>query len=88
MHAIFESKEIHREALAALLLFQQAARDERLTVDRVESFIRYFKRARTEPSLRFRQYESADRRSSYPKATAYSKIQIIHRLGDSQRRRR
>ena len=55
MHAIFESQEIHREALAALLLFQQAARDERLTVDRVEAFIRYFKKARTEPSLRFRR---------------------------------
>jgi len=39
MHCIFESKEIHRKALAALLLFQQAAREERLTVDRVEVFI-------------------------------------------------
>lgn len=55
MHAVFESQEIHREALAALLLFQQAAREERLSVERVEAFIQYFKKARTNPSLRFRQ---------------------------------
>jgi hypothetical protein len=54
MHAVFESKEIHREALAALLLFQQAAREERLSVERVEAFIRFFKRARTNPKLRFK----------------------------------
>jgi hypothetical protein len=39
MYAVFESQDIHREALAALLLFQQAAREERLTVERVEGFI-------------------------------------------------
>ena len=54
MHSIFESNEIHREALAALLLFQQAAREERLTTHRVEAFIHYFKKARTNPSLRFK----------------------------------
>lgn len=53
MHAIFESQEIHREAFAALLLFQEAAREERLTVERVEGFIRYFKKARVNPGLRF-----------------------------------
>lgn len=53
MHSIFESKEIHREALAALLLFQQAAREEQLSVERVEGFIRYFKKARVNPGLRF-----------------------------------
>ncbi|HYU34360.1 MAG TPA: hypothetical protein VEW48_19580 [Thermoanaerobaculia bacterium] len=55
MHSIFESKEIHREALAALLLFQQAAREERLTIHRVEAFIQYFKKARTNPTLRFKE---------------------------------
>lgn len=55
MHSIFESNEIHREALAALLLFQQAAREERLTTHRVETFIQYFKKARTNPSLRFKE---------------------------------
>jgi len=54
MHTIFESKEIHREALAAVFLFQEAAREERLTVSRVEAFIQYFKKARTNPSLRFK----------------------------------
>jgi hypothetical protein len=54
MYSVFESQEIHREALAALLLFQQAAREEQLTVERVEGFIRYFKKARTNPGLRFR----------------------------------
>jgi hypothetical protein len=55
MHPVFESQEVHREALAALLLFQQAAREERLTADRIETFIGYLKRARTNPSLRFRE---------------------------------
>jgi hypothetical protein len=60
VHSVFESKEIHREALAALLLFQQAAREERLTPHRVEAFVHYFKKAptnrpcgsRTRPSRR------------------------------------
>jgi hypothetical protein len=55
MGALFESQEIHREALAALLLFQQAAREERLTVTRVEGFVRYLKKARGNPSLRFKE---------------------------------
>ncbi len=55
MHTIFESKEIHREALAALLLFRQAAREERLTVHRVEAFLQYLKKARTNPFLRFKE---------------------------------
>jgi len=55
MYAVFESQDIHREALAALLLFQQAAREERLTVERVEGFIRYLRKARMNPKLRFRE---------------------------------
>jgi tetratricopeptide (TPR) repeat protein len=53
MVTVFRTLDIDREALAAFFLFQEAARDERLTVDRVEAFIEYFKRARTHPSLRF-----------------------------------
>jgi tetratricopeptide (TPR) repeat protein len=53
MHSIFESQEIHREAHAAFLLFQEVAREERLTVEGVEGFIRYFKKARVNPGLRF-----------------------------------
>jgi len=55
MYAVFESQDIHREALAALLLFQQAARVERLTVEKVEGFIRYLRKARMNPKLRFRE---------------------------------
>jgi len=29
---VFESREVHREAIAALIMFQQAAEEERLTV--------------------------------------------------------
>jgi tetratricopeptide (TPR) repeat protein len=53
MHAVFESQEIHREAHAALLLFHEAARAVGLTVERVDGFIRYFKKARVNPGLRF-----------------------------------
>jgi tetratricopeptide (TPR) repeat protein len=53
-HSLFETLEIHREALSALLLFGQAAREERLTAERIEDFIRYFRKARANPSLRFR----------------------------------
>ena len=57
MYAVFEGQDIHREALAALLLFQQAAREERLTVERVEGFIRYL-RKRSCSSLLSSQTES------------------------------
>jgi hypothetical protein len=61
-YSIFESQEIHREALAALFLFQQAAREERLTVERVESFIWYLRKARANPKLRFKEPMSAGNR--------------------------
>lgn len=35
MAAVFESKEVHREAFAALLLFQQACMEERITVEMI-----------------------------------------------------
>ena len=35
MAAVFESKEVHREAFAALLLFQQACVEERITVEMI-----------------------------------------------------
>jgi len=53
-HTLFGTLEIHREALSALLLFGQAAREERLSAERIEDFIRYFRKARANPSLRFR----------------------------------
>jgi len=55
MHAVFAAEDIHREALAALRLFQEAAREEKLTVELIENLAIYLKRARANPSLRFRQ---------------------------------
>jgi len=54
---ILEAQDIHREAAAALVLFQQAAREEQLTVKVVGEYVRYLREARTDPSLRFRQRE-------------------------------
>lgn len=55
MHAVFASKDIHREALAALRLFGDAAREERLTVEFLEDLVLYLKRARSNPTLRFKE---------------------------------
>jgi hypothetical protein len=44
---------VHREAVAALLLFQEAARREALTAELVEEMIVYLKRARGNPAMRF-----------------------------------
>jgi tetratricopeptide (TPR) repeat protein len=50
---IFQSQDVHREAVAALRLFQEAARQEQLTVQVVREYVRYLKDARTDPSLPF-----------------------------------
>lgn len=53
MLPIFRSRDIHREAIAALIVFQQAVRMEKLSsglLDEIRSFLR---RARTDPKLRF-----------------------------------
>ena len=50
---IFQAQDVHREVMAALLLFQQAARQEALTVDLAEDLASYLKRARENPELRF-----------------------------------
>ena len=53
MHPIFEAEDVHREAIAALLLFQDSARRETLTVDVIEKLAAYLKDARSNPALRF-----------------------------------
>lgn len=53
MHALFEAEDIHREAAAALLLFQEAARQEAVTAELVEDLNAYLRRARKDPELRF-----------------------------------
>jgi hypothetical protein len=54
MHPVFEAEDIHREALAALLLFQEGVRQETLTLDVLEEMAAYLKAARGNPGMRFR----------------------------------
>lgn len=55
MLPVFQAQDVHREALAALLLFQQAAHAERVTVAFLESLILYLEAARHNPELPFRE---------------------------------
>ncbi len=43
---IFESRDVHREAIIALLMFQRACEEETLTVDLVRQFAEYLRRER------------------------------------------
>lgn len=54
MLPVFKSRDVHREALAALIVFQRAAEMEQLTVGLVEEIAAYLERARTDPHLQFR----------------------------------
>ena len=49
MHKIFDAQAVHREAAAAVLLFQEAARQETLTVERLEEIAAALKKARWNP---------------------------------------
>jgi tetratricopeptide (TPR) repeat protein len=53
MLPIFQSQDVHREALAALIVFRQAVEEESLTLARLESILGYLHRARNKPELRF-----------------------------------
>jgi hypothetical protein len=55
MHPIFAAEEVHREAAAALLLFQEAAGREATTLGLLENLSAYLKAARGNPALRFRR---------------------------------
>jgi hypothetical protein len=55
---VFEAQDVHREAAAALMLFQEAVRQERASVRFLGELSRYLEQARRDPELRFRQ--SAD----------------------------
>lgn len=50
---IFEAQGVHREALAALTLFREAAEREAATLDLAESLVRYLRKAQGDPELRF-----------------------------------
>ena len=53
MVPIFQSQEIHREALAALLVFREAAEKERVTTEFARNILLYLRKARHNPELRF-----------------------------------
>ena len=51
--AAFEARNVHREALAALRLFQEAAEQEEATAELARRVLRYLFRARFDEGLRF-----------------------------------
>ncbi len=53
MVPIFQSRDVHAEAAAALVLFQNAAEAEEVTEDLVRQMAAYLQRARHDPDLRF-----------------------------------
>lgn len=54
MLPIFRSREIHREAASALIVFQKAASLERVTLGLVQELSDYLKESRKNPGLRFK----------------------------------
>lgn len=52
---IFEAQDVHREAAAALMLFQDAVRAEQVTLRYLIELSRYLERARLDPSLAFQR---------------------------------
>ncbi len=55
MLPIFKSCEVHREALAALIVFQKAAEMEQASVGLVEEVASFLQRIQSNPGLRFRE---------------------------------
>ncbi len=53
MVPIFQSRDIHEEALAALVLFHQAAESEAVTLTLVGRLARYLEKAQSQPGLKF-----------------------------------
>lgn len=59
MVPIFQSQDVHREALAALALFRQAAEAEKATEELARRILAYLQKARFDPELRFKVVTSA-----------------------------
>lgn len=53
MLPIFRAQDLHREAIAALIVFQQAVRMERVSTDLLREIRHYLERARKDNRLRF-----------------------------------
>jgi transcriptional regulator with XRE-family HTH domain len=57
MAPIFRSNGVHREALAALTLFRQAAEQEKVTLDLAERLVAFLRKAQHDPELKFEEEE-------------------------------
>lgn len=57
MMPIFQAQDVHREALAALALFERAARNQELSLALASQLRRYLQLAQRDPSLTFRQFQ-------------------------------
>lgn len=57
MEPVFQAQDVHREALAALALFERAARTETLTVALARRLHRFLELARLDPTLRLRELD-------------------------------
>lgn len=55
MVPLFQAQDIHREALAALMIFQEAAQREAVSVGLLKRLESYLSRARRDRSLKFRE---------------------------------
>jgi tetratricopeptide (TPR) repeat protein len=67
---IFRSREVHREALAALVFFQRAAEMEQATAAVIAQVSRFLESSRTNPGLRFRAGAGEDAGEASPPALA------------------
>ena len=52
---IFKAQEVQREAVAAVILFQEAAEQERITAGLVRRLQDFLSKARSNPKLRFKE---------------------------------
>ena len=59
MVPIFQAKDVHREALAALTLFRRAAEKDQVTAEWAREMLAYLRKARYNPELRFEEYFGA-----------------------------
>lgn len=50
---IFKAQDVHREAIAAVILFQETAQQERVSTELVRRLQAFLRKARTNPKLRF-----------------------------------
>ncbi|MEM7481185.1 MAG: tetratricopeptide repeat protein [Acidobacteriota bacterium] len=55
MLPIFQSQDVHREAMAALILFQEAARQQTVSASMARELLDYLDRARQDPTLKYRE---------------------------------